>query len=80
MLVAHGSYVVGLGAMDPLRVRSLSKAVGVVRVATSVSVQCLLSAQDYNKLLVDSEAYVPGILSRKKQIVPILSKYLDDEF
>jgi manganese-dependent inorganic pyrophosphatase len=35
----------------------------------------------FNVKLVDNEVYVSGILSRKKQIVPILSKYLmEDQF
>jgi len=33
----------------------------------------------FNVKIVDNEVYVPGILSRKKQIVPVLSKYLIED-
>jgi manganese-dependent inorganic pyrophosphatase len=35
--------------------------------------------KSFNVEFIDNEIYVPGILSRKKQIIPILSRYLDDE-
>lgn len=36
-------------------------------------------ASSFNAIFTDNETYVPGVLSRKKQVVPVLSKYLSDD-
>jgi manganese-dependent inorganic pyrophosphatase len=70
-ILNEGGYdIILLVLTDIVSVGSLFVATGMVDVVE----------KSFNIELVDSDVYVPGILSRKKQIVPILSKYLDDEF
>jgi manganese-dependent inorganic pyrophosphatase len=70
-VLKDGGYdLILLALTDIVSVGSLFVATGMTNVIES----------SFNATLIDNEVYVPGILSRKKQIVPILSKYLDDEF